>query len=754
MKAWHLPSIFLGVFLGTLLGLPSGPIYADTALNKDNWSGPDGANYWDISIPGTYYLDTDGDTFSTEHSFAIKVSCSGVALDGMGKTITGSGPPTVFDEHAPNAYGIRVNAGGPSTAVQVKNFTIQEKYFGIIFEYSSSGLIEDNTTNSNNYGIYLWKGDLNVVNNNVANYNQDSGIALDADECLNSNNTFKGNEAMGNGQFGLILWWETGDSCGNPSSTITNNNFSGNGNAGIAISGNSDNCVLTGNTICDNTTNGIHIKSNANHIASNMANGNTIAGILFEHSNNNEIKGNECKGNGNSNAGIWLSGSSFNSLIENNCDSNLGHGIVLSAGSSNNILTRNRVSGNSEVGVIILSKSNENTVTEHTSNANSNGLKLIDSIKNDLNSNTINDNLNSGVLLESSANENIIARNQISGNITSGIWVASSSYNSITNNTCDNNIGHGILLCSASNNNVLMDNGASGNTEIGIIVLSSSNSNLIATNAANQNAIGMRLDSSSENEIRGNTLQDNLTGGMLLESASNENKVLENEIKGSQNAGIWLNLSNTNTIFTNRISEHKYWGIFLVNSSDQIIYNNYFNNPSGNAGSSGTCQNNLWSISKTSGQNIMGGPYLGGNFWGKPDGQGFSQITPDTNGDGFCDSAYTIFAGNLDQLPLHEYAQPTDIFVNPNDPTCGDNYPCFASIQDAINASSSGKTIKLVQGTYTAVYGLTENKAFTIQGGWDAAFQVQTPGTTFIQPPGYISSGSLRFLDVKMGGGS
>ncbi|RLF39269.1 MAG: hypothetical protein DRN21_03825, partial [Thermoplasmata archaeon] len=41
------------------------------------------------------------------------------------------------------------------------------------------------------------------------------------------------------------------------------------------------------------------------------------------------------------------------------------------------------------------------------------------------------------------------------------------------------------------------------------------------------------------------------------------------------------------------------------------IYNNYFNNTH-NAYDDG---NNIWNISKTPGTNIIGGPYLGGNFW-------------------------------------------------------------------------------------------------------------------------------------------
>ena len=53
-----------------------------------------------------------------------------------------------------------------------------------------------------------------------------------------------------------------------------------------------------------------------------------------------------------------------------------------------------------------------------------------------------------------------------------------------------------------------------------------------------------------------------------------------------------------------------------------------------------------------SGTNIIGGSYLGGNYWAQPDGQGFSQINPDTDGDGISNAEYTLAPGNVDRLPL------------------------------------------------------------------------------------------------------
>ena len=56
----------------------------------------------------------------------------------------------------------------------------------------------------------------------------------------------------------------------------------------------------------------------------------------------------------------------------------------------------------------------------------------------------------------------------------------------------------------------------------------------------------------------------------------------------------------------------------------------------------GAVNENEWNISKTTGTNIVGGPYLGGNFWEKADGTGFSETCSDIDEDGICDESYVI----------------------------------------------------------------------------------------------------------------
>jgi len=66
-----------------------------------------------------------------------------------------------------------------------------------------------------------------------------------------------------------------------------------------------------------------------------------------------------------------------------------------------------------------------------------------------------------------------------------------------------------------------------------------------------------------------------------------------------------------------------------------------------------------WNISKTPDKNIVGGPYLGGNFWANPNGTGFSQTCNDIDMDGICDDPYVIDENNIDYLPLSLKYMPT-----------------------------------------------------------------------------------------------
>jgi len=93
-------------------------------------------------------------------------------------------------------------------------------------------------------------------------------------------------------------------------------------------------------------------------------------------------------------------------------------------------------------------------------------------------------------------------------------------------------------------------------------------------------------------------------------------------------------------------------GIKFYWESSSDIYNNYFSNKENVVFDSSWGGDVSWNTTKTAGYNIVSGPYIAGNFWGAPDGKGFSQTASDKNYDGIADSPYVINSKNIDYLPL------------------------------------------------------------------------------------------------------
>ncbi len=181
----------------------------------------------------------------------------------------------------------------------------------------------------------------------------------------------------------------------------------------------------------------------------------------------------------------------------------------------------------------------------------------------------------------------------------------------------------------------------------------------IRNNIIYGNGIGIEImyegegvsDNADNNTIENNTITANTKEGIKLDQSS-YNNITNNIINGNAIHGIELHFSNNNSITSNIIDSITGIGI-EVDGSNNRIYNNLFRNQQNSffpyAGSS-----NFWNTTKTNGTNIVGGPWMGGNFWGKPSGSGpgFSNTCPDNNADMICDTTKTLDAQNIDFLPL------------------------------------------------------------------------------------------------------
>ena len=231
------------------------------------------------------------------------------------------------------------------------------------------------------------------------------------------------------------------------------------------------------------------------------------------------------------------------------------------------------------------------------------------------------------------------------GGNKAGIRVTSNN-NIIRNNTVSGNKENGILLYKGSNNNMVSENTIS-NSNYGIHLESSSDNTVIDNIFAN-NGDGIHIVSSYNNIIEENALINNNYYGIHLRF-SNNNGITENEVTNSI-VGIYLWNSNENVIEDNIVSGNSLHGIDLRNSISNTIYNNRLLN-SKNAYDNG---NNNWNAIKTKGTNILGGPYIAGNYWSDFSGS-------DLNFDGIIDSVNYISGGSSkDNYPLcpHENYAP------------------------------------------------------------------------------------------------
>ncbi len=309
------------------------------------------------------------------------------------------------------------------------------------------------------------------------------------------------------------------------------------------------------------------------------------------------------------------------------------YGIRVNGGQKiSNVSVRNLKISNKFYGVIYEGVNN-GLIENVNASSNRYGFYFWDNSYSTLRFNIANNNVHSGIVCD--ADQRINSNNNIVGNVA--------SYNGV----------NGVFLWLACTNNFINNNALNNNAQMGISLSSGSDGNKIEGNSISGNSSGIWISSANQNSISSNTLSSNINVGIFIQ-LSTANNIFSNLIQQNQNAGIWLDQATANTIYSNTIIYNRYWGIFNANaSSNQLIYNNYFNNL-GNVGSSNG-GNNFWNISQVGGKNIVGGPYIGGNYWTSLSGSGFSELNKDNNCDGIVDVPYAVGSGNIDALPLRNF---------------------------------------------------------------------------------------------------
>jgi len=405
-------------------------------------------------------------------------------------------------------------------------------------------------------------------------------------------------------------------------------------------------------------------------------------------------------------AGIYLDGDYCN-ISENNASNN-DDGIRLGYSSNDNTLANNNASNN-DIGIFI-SLSTYNTLANNNASNNDIGIWMYDSSNNTLTGNTVHSNNNYGIWMDHSSNSTLTS-NKMSENARNfGVHgpdcIEYAEYTEYAQNIDTSNTVDGKPIyywVDQKDRQIPSDAGFVGvvngtnitvrdltltNNRYGVLFVNIENSRIENVTASN-NDYGIQLGFSSNNTLTSNTASNNRNG-------------------------IRLDASRYNTLVNNTLANNSD-GIVLVSSimdssSDNLLYNNYFNNTNNNVYSDSS---NQWNITKTAGTNIIGGSYLGGNYWSDYAGV-------DNTGDGLGDTLLPYnseipYGGDFH--PLTTASAPTPIC----NCTCGnicvnqsgwwrDGGALNASgtpIQAAINAATAGETICVAAGSYTENVDIT-----------------------------------------------
>jgi parallel beta-helix repeat protein len=263
-------------------------------------------------------------------------------------------------------------------------------------------------------------------------------------------------------------------------------------------------------------------------------------------------------------------------------------------------------------------------------------------------SSIIIDNCHIGIDLYSSSYINV--KNVSDSSSFIGIIVVDNSlYDGIYNVSCSN--AYTCVYIYDSSYNTVYNVNMLGVNGSGVVVMYSNNINVSLVNGYGKRS-GIVLYNTSNSIVAHSMVRDFENGIFLRYSFSNT--IANVTVINSRN-GILLNSSNYNQISDSTL-KNNYCGINISSSANNSIFNNIFMN-NNNVCFREPIYPNYWNTTLRKGKNIVGGSYIGGNFWGRPDGKSILDELKYAIKDGIYVHPYDLLGDgtNVDYHPLAMY---------------------------------------------------------------------------------------------------
>jgi len=661
-----------------------------------------------INTPGQYTLNQDIIDSST--SQCMRINADNVVLDCQNHVIDSDGTAYygIYSYNRKNIeikncvvkewnqYNIYFQSVHDSRMVNVESSG--SSFYGIYLHSSSGNTLESVTSNHNKYyGIYLYSSSGNTLESVTSNHNKYYGIYLHS----SSGNIITKSSFINNSNGGMYIYSSVSNT--NPN-LIYNNYFNNSQNiyanvylnnlntsvasgtniiGGLNIGGNfwaTPSGTGTSESCADKNSDGfcdwpfsVNSKNIDYHPLTNRLGAGITDCIEINYPGTYELDGDiinsstpkcinikaddvvfDCQGHvidgdGSASYGIYSNGRK--NLEIKNCIVKEWNSANVHFYSVQDSKITNVESLNSSYEGIYLYSSTNNTIEDTTINHNRRyGIYLQTSTNNTIKDTTANYNTQYGIYLYPSSNNNIIEDTTADDNIYGGFSLSYSDMNKVVGCSATDNGNYGYLL-QYSDDNIISDSLADSNIDGFRLQYSTNNAIIGSVARSNTNGIYFLYASSKNNTVDNCSIEDNEYGVRF--SSTTENYIKNSTIISNQ-MGVWLESSTRNSVTGSYIGNNNVSGIHLRSSGNNgpnSIYNNIFNNTINHV-FDGSLYENDWRTIRMSGNNIVNGPHIGGNYWATPIGDGFSETCSEGIYSGLCNGAYLLEVGNIDYFPL------------------------------------------------------------------------------------------------------